>query len=91
MVGAPGLGARQGDGRGAEQHRIDVVELPVGGGQQLAKRCAERLRSRGRQALRVMRSNSVDLEKRWEHVLGRQRMSEFRETLQILLSAESGA
>ena len=46
---------------------------------------------RGRQALRVMRSNALDLEKRWEHVLGRQRMAEFRETLHMLLSAESGA
>jgi DNA-binding MarR family transcriptional regulator len=43
----------------------------------------------GRQALRVMRSNAVDLEKRWEQVLGRQRLGQLRETLQMLLSAES--
>src|SRR6202000_1597139 len=49
------------------------------------------LTPRGRQALRVMRSNAVDSEKRWEHVLGRQRLGELRETLQGLLSGEAGA
>lgn len=44
----------------------------------------------GRQALRVMRSSAIDLEKRWERVLGQQRLRELRETLQMLLSAESG-
>jgi len=37
------------------------------------------LTPRGRQALRVMRSNAVDLEKRWEQVLGRQRLDQLRE------------
>jgi DNA-binding MarR family transcriptional regulator len=43
----------------------------------------------GRQALRVMRSNAVDLEKRWEEILGQQRLEELRKTLQTLLSPES--
>lgn len=47
------------------------------------------LTSRGRQALRVMRSNAVDLETRWEQVLGQRRLGELRKTLQALLSAES--
>lgn len=47
------------------------------------------LTSRGRQALRVMRSNAIELEKRWQQVLGEQRLGEFRETLVMLLSAES--
>jgi DNA-binding MarR family transcriptional regulator len=48
------------------------------------------LTPRGRQALRVMRSNALDLEKRWEQVLGRRRLGELRETLRMLLSSESG-
>jgi DNA-binding MarR family transcriptional regulator len=44
---------------------------------------------RGRQALRVMRSNAVALEKRWEQVLGRHRLQELRETLRMLLSSET--
>ncbi|OJZ68772.1 MarR family transcriptional regulator [Mycobacterium paraffinicum] len=47
------------------------------------------LTPRGRQALRVMRSNAVDLEGRWERVLGRQRLADLRETLQMLLSDQS--
>jgi len=47
------------------------------------------LTPRGRQALRVMRSNALDLEMRWERVLGRQRLGELRETLQVLLSSET--
>jgi DNA-binding MarR family transcriptional regulator len=47
------------------------------------------LTPRGQQALRVMRSNAVDVEKRWQQVLGKQRLAEFRETLEMLLSAES--
>lgn len=47
------------------------------------------LTPRGRQALRVMRSNALDVEKRWQQVLGRQRLGEFRKTLVLLLSAES--
>ena len=49
------------------------------------------LTPRGRQALRVMRSNAVDLEKRWEQTLGRQRLAELRETLQMLLADQTGA
>lgn len=49
------------------------------------------LTPRGRQALRVMRSNAVALEKRWAEVLGPRRLGELRETLQILLSSEAGA
>ena len=47
------------------------------------------LTPRGRQALRVMRSNALDLEKRWEQVLGERRLGELRETLRMLLSPES--
>ena len=47
------------------------------------------LTPRGRQALRVMRSNALDLEKRWEQVLGQQRLGELRETLKMLLSSET--
>jgi DNA-binding MarR family transcriptional regulator len=47
------------------------------------------LTPRGRQALRVMRSNALALEKRWERVLGRQRLGELRETLQTLLASET--
>jgi DNA-binding MarR family transcriptional regulator len=32
------------------------------------------LTPRGRQALRVMRSNAVDLEKRWQQILGQRRL-----------------
>jgi DNA-binding MarR family transcriptional regulator len=46
---------------------------------------------RGRQALRVMRSNAIALEKRWEQVLGPKRLGELRETLQVLLSSEADA
>jgi DNA-binding MarR family transcriptional regulator len=49
------------------------------------------LTPRGQQALRVMRSNALDVEKRWQQVLGKRRLAEFRETLVILLSAESTA
>ena len=47
------------------------------------------LTPRGRHALRVMRSNAVDLEKRWQQILGERRLGELRETLRLLLSAES--
>ena len=47
------------------------------------------LTPRGRQALRVMRANALDLEKRWQQVLGEQRFGGFRETLIMLLSAET--
>jgi len=47
------------------------------------------LTPRGRQALRVMCSNALDLEKRWEQVLGERRLGELRETLRMLLSPES--
>ncbi|HWF27822.1 MAG TPA: MarR family transcriptional regulator [Mycobacterium sp.] len=49
------------------------------------------LTPRGRQALRVMRSNALELEKRWQQVLGERRLAEFRETLLTLLSSESNA
>ena len=49
------------------------------------------LTPRGRQALRVMRSNALDLEKRWDEVLGSQRLRELRESLQMLLSGEADA
>jgi DNA-binding MarR family transcriptional regulator len=49
------------------------------------------LTPRGRQTLRVMRSNAVALEKRWEQVLGRRRLGELRESLQMLLSDETEA
>jgi DNA-binding MarR family transcriptional regulator len=48
------------------------------------------LTPRGRQALRVMRSNALDVEKRWRDVLGEHRFGELRETLLTLLSAETG-
>src|ERR1700760_3284954 len=48
------------------------------------------LRPRGRQALRVMRSNALAVEKRWRDVLGEHRFGELRETLLALLSAETG-
>jgi DNA-binding MarR family transcriptional regulator len=47
------------------------------------------LTPRGQQALRIMRSNALDLEKRWQQLLGKQRLGEFRETLVMLLSVES--
>lgn len=49
------------------------------------------LTPRGRQALRVMRSNAVALEKRWERALGPRRLGELRESLQMLLSSEAEA
>ncbi|MEZ0351260.1 MarR family winged helix-turn-helix transcriptional regulator [Mycobacterium sp. pR1184] len=49
------------------------------------------LTPRGRQALQVMRSHAIELERRWQQVLGKQRLGEFRETLVMLLSAESGS
>jgi DNA-binding MarR family transcriptional regulator len=48
------------------------------------------LTPRGRQALRVMRSNALNVEKRWEKALGPERLDELRETLVLLLQAESG-
>jgi DNA-binding MarR family transcriptional regulator len=48
------------------------------------------LTPRGRQALRVMRSNALNLEKHWEHVLGRRRLGELRATLELLLSGGFG-
>jgi DNA-binding MarR family transcriptional regulator len=47
------------------------------------------LTPRGRQALRVMRSNALELEKRWGQVLGEQQLGELRETLQMLLASEA--
>ena len=48
------------------------------------------LRPRGRQALRVMRSNALAVEKRWRDVLGERRFEELHQTLLTLLSAETG-
>jgi DNA-binding MarR family transcriptional regulator len=47
------------------------------------------LTPRGRQALRVMRSSALDLEKRWQEILGQKRLGELRKILQMLLSPES--
>jgi DNA-binding MarR family transcriptional regulator len=47
------------------------------------------LTPKGRDALRVMRSNALDVEKRWRKSLGEQRFGELRETLLALLSAET--
>jgi len=47
------------------------------------------LTPRGRQALRVMRSNALDSEQRWQKVLGEKRFGELRETLMMLLATES--
>lgn len=49
------------------------------------------LTARGRQALRVMRSNAVDLEQRWERVLGTRRLAELREALEALLADQADA
>ena len=49
------------------------------------------LTPRGRQALRVMRSNALDLEKRWQQILGERRLGELRETLQMLLASKTEA
>lgn len=48
------------------------------------------LTPRGRQVLRVMRSSAIDLEKRWQKIIGQRRLGELRKTLQMLLSADSG-
>ena len=45
------------------------------------------LTERGRQVLRLMRTNAVDLERKWEEVLGERRLTELRRTLQLLLAA----
>jgi DNA-binding MarR family transcriptional regulator len=47
------------------------------------------LTPRGRHALRVMRSNPLDVEKRWRDVLGEQGFGELRKALLALLSAET--
>ncbi|MGB9306290.1 MAG: MarR family winged helix-turn-helix transcriptional regulator, partial [Mycobacterium sp.] len=49
------------------------------------------LTPRGRQALRVMRSNALDVQKRWEQTLGPKRFDELRTTLRMLIDAEGGA
>jgi DNA-binding MarR family transcriptional regulator len=49
------------------------------------------LTARGRQALQVMRSNAVALEKRWAEVLGDRRLGELRQTLKMLLASEAEA
>ncbi len=47
------------------------------------------LTPRGRQALRVLRSTALAVEKRWRDVLGEKRFGELRETLLALLSVET--
>ncbi|MGA9490528.1 MAG: MarR family winged helix-turn-helix transcriptional regulator [Mycobacterium sp.] len=47
------------------------------------------LTPRGRHALRVMRATALDTEKRWRDVLGEGRFEELRETLVVLLSAQT--
>ena len=49
------------------------------------------LTPRGRQALRVMRSNALDVQKRWQQTLGPQRFDELRNTLRVLIDADGGA
>jgi len=49
------------------------------------------LTPRGRQALRVMRSNALELEKHWRQTLGQQRFDELRRSLRMLLSSEAEA
>ncbi len=48
------------------------------------------LTPRGRQVLRVMRSNAMRLESRWNELLGERRLAQLRETLRMLLDAEPG-
>ena len=48
------------------------------------------LTPRGRQALRVMRSNAINLEKQWGQILGERRLGELRDSLQMLLTAATG-
>lgn len=43
------------------------------------------LTPRGRQALRVMRASALELEQRWEEILGARRLRDLRKTLQMLL------
>lgn len=45
------------------------------------------LTPRGWEVLRVMRANALAVEQHWEHVLGRQRLAELRETVQLLLDS----
>ena len=47
------------------------------------------LTPKGRDALRVMRANALDVEKRWRKSLGEKRFEELRETLLALLAAEA--
>jgi DNA-binding MarR family transcriptional regulator len=55
----------------------------------MLSRVESELTHRGWQALRVMRSSAIELEKRWQEVLGERRLAQFRETLVLLLSSES--
>ncbi len=67
-----------------QQRYVTRVPDPVDARAQLIE-----LTSRGRQVLQVIRSSAVDLEKRWQQTLGKQRLAELRTTLQTLLAAES--
>jgi DNA-binding MarR family transcriptional regulator len=46
------------------------------------------LTPRGRQALRVMRANALDSEKRWQQTLGQRRFDDLRKSMRMLLDAE---
>jgi DNA-binding MarR family transcriptional regulator len=46
------------------------------------------LTPRGQHVLRVMRSSALDLEKRWQQILGQRRLDELRRTLTALLTTE---
>src|ERR1700761_598804 len=48
------------------------------------------LTPRGRRALRVMRSNALDVEKHWRDILGERRYEELHGPLLALLSDEAG-
>ena len=70
---------------GLERHGY-VTRVPDPGD---ARALIIELTPRGRQVLRVMRSHAVASERRWERILGRGRLNEFRECLQMLLAGEA--
>jgi DNA-binding MarR family transcriptional regulator len=47
------------------------------------------LTPRGRNALRVMRANALEVEQRWRDTLGENRFGELRDTLKALLASET--
>ena len=86
-----GTGLTAGPLMACSGHRDQLHSAPVGAPGYFIRHVIIELTSRGRQALREMRSNALHEEKRWQQVLGEQRFGELRETLVMLLSAESGA